>query len=452
MIFSAVIIFSVAGCEKMISVGLPADLLGTSTIFQDSATAQSAVIGMYGQLYNGSGTGQSVYSYRISMLPARSAEEQIPAATTFDNFYGNSLVPGNTDLSDLWSNSYSIIYIANNIIEGTAASSTISPSLKRQLAAEATFIRAFCHFYLVNLFGKVPLITTTSVTTTNTAPAASIDSVYSRIISDLTNAREALATDYSWSGGDRTRVNSQVASALLARVYLYRGQWALAETEASRVIGNTGTYSLVTDLNKVFLANSTEAIWQFYTNVRGYTYYTDYNIPDGTSVPDYTLSSYLLDAFEPNDARKTDWTGSTSIMSENYTYPYKYKSKTDNDAEYQMALRLGEQYLIRAEARAQQNKISEAKDDLDAIRTRAGLPGTSAGDKTSLLSAIAHERQVELFCEWGDRWLDLKRTNKADAVLKVEKPAGWQATDTVYPIPTSAISTNPNLKQNPGYN
>ncbi len=442
----------VTGCEKMVDVGLPADLSGTSSIFQDSATAQTAVNGMYTMLYNSNGTNAGIYSSRISMLPARSADEQAPAAAAFDNFSSNSLVPGNPDVSDLWANSYNIIYIANSIIEGTAASSTITPLLKKQLAAEAGFIRAFCHFYLVNYFGKVPLITSTAVTITSTAPASSIDSVYARIIEDLTNARDVLATDYSWSGGDRTRVNSQAASALLARVYLYRGQWALAEAEATRVIGNTGLYSLVRDPNKVFLANSTEAVWQFYTNVWGYTYYANYNIPSGLSVPDYTLSNYLLSAFEPNDVRKSDWTGSISILGGNYTYAYKYKSKTNDNTEFETVLRLGELYLIRAEARAQQGNISGAQDDLNVIRSRAGLAGTTAGDQASLLLAIEHERQVELFCEWGHRWLDLKRTGRADAVLSVEKPAGWQATDTLYPIPTSAISTNPNLKQNKGYN
>jgi starch-binding outer membrane protein, SusD/RagB family len=442
------IIFS--GCQKLINVKLPVDELTTPVIFTDSATAQAAVNGMYSQLYNGEGTGTSFYSYRISLLPAESADEMVPVKNTFDYFYTNSLVANNSDINDLWSNSYNVIYLANSIINGVQSSTTLSSSLKKQLTGEAEFVRAFCDFYLVNYFGKVPLITTTDITVTNNAPASTTDQVYAQIITDLTNARDALAKDYSWSGGDRTRVNTYVASAMLARVYLYTSQWALAETEATKVIGQNGLYTLVTDPNNVFLANSQEALWQFYTNVYGYTYFASNVFPTGAATPNYAINSTLYNTFEPGDSRKSKWINSVTVMGITYTFPYKYKSVTDDNTEYDMVLRLAEQYLIRAEASAQQNDISGAVQDLNMIRTRAGLPGTTAADKASLLLAIEHERQVELFCEYGHRWLDLKRTNRADAVLGSEKPA-WKSTDILYPIPLSATGTNPKLSQNPGY-
>jgi hypothetical protein len=70
-----------------------------------------------------------------------------------------------------------------------------------------------------------------------------------------------------------------------------------------------------------------------------------------------------------------------------------------------MVLRLAEQYLIRAEARAHQGNLTGAKDDLDKIRNRAGLEGIPITNTQAMLDAIAHERQVELFTEWGHRWL-----------------------------------------------
>jgi hypothetical protein len=121
-----------------------------------------------------------------------------------------------------------------------------------------------------------------------------------------------------------------------------------------------------------------------------------------------------------------------------------------------MVLRLGEQYLIRAEARAQQNKISDAQSDLNIIRTRAGLPNTTASDKNSLLSEIFHERKVELFSEWGHRWLDLKRTNAVDAVMSIVTPLKangqqWQSYQKLYPVEFSEVRKSPNLTQTPGY-
>jgi len=142
--------------------------------------------------------------------------------------------------------------------------------------------------------------------------------------------------------------------------------------------------------------------------------------------------------------------------------PYKYRSYTssttsdpDNSRkENSTVLRLAEQYLIRAEARAQQNKLDLAIADVDVIRARAGLPliaNTNPSiSKTALLDAIMQERRVELFTEWGHRWFDLKRTGKALAVLSAIKP-GFTSDDLLYPIPESELNKNPFLEQNPGY-
>jgi hypothetical protein len=120
-------------------------------------------------------------------------------------------------------------------------------------------------------------------------------------------------------------------------------------------------------------------------------------------------------------------------------------------SEHYIVLRLAEQHLIRGEARAMQNKLIESKQDLNIIRNRAGLTNSTASSKEDILAAIARERKVELFSEWGNRWYDLKRTGKANSVLSTIKPQTWQATDTLYPIPQSQINLNSALSQNPGY-
>jgi hypothetical protein len=115
---------------------------------------------------------------------------------------------------------------------------------------------------------------------------------------------------------------------------------------------------------------------------------------------------------------------------------------------------LAELNLIRAEARAQQEKLSEALSDLNTIRVRAGLTSFTTLDKQLILVAIQHERQVELFTEWGHRWLDLKRTGKVDDVMSsvaVEKGSSWNTNWQWYPIPLFDIIQNPKLIQNDGY-
>lgn len=126
-----------------------------------------------------------------------------------------------------------------------------------------------------------------------------------------------------------------------------------------------------------------------------------------------------------------------------------------------MVLRLAEQYLIRAEARINQEKIEIGIQDLNALRTRARLSTAYSTtsplsllsltlSKTEALSALERERRVELFSEWGHRWLDLKRTNKANEILSLLKPK-WQNTDILFPIPTLELTTNSAIKQNEGY-
>jgi hypothetical protein len=122
--------------------------------------------------------------------------------------------------------------------------------------------------------------------------------------------------------------------------------------------------------------------------------------------------------------------------------------------EYTVVLRLAEQYLIRAEARAQQGNLLDAQADLNIIRSRAGLSDRSINNVDLLLTAIMHERQVELFSEWGHRWLDLKRTNTVNAVMSVitpQKGGTWSSNWAWFPIPQSEIRTNVKLKQNLGY-
>jgi hypothetical protein len=212
------------------------------------------------------------------------------------------------------------------------------------------------------------------------------------------------------------------------------------------------------------LKNSTEAIWQVQpvasgrNTEDGFSFILPGTGPNSSINPVY-LSNQQLSSFEPGDQRKINWVGSvtpTPPGTITYYFPYKYKSSVASGSatEYLMVFRLAEQYLIRAEARAQQNNFGGAQQDLNIIRARAGLLNTTANDKSSLLAAILHERQVELFTELGHRWLDLKRTNNVDAVMGAVTPlkgGTWQTKDQLYPVPVADILKNPNITQNSGY-
>ncbi len=127
-----------------------------------------------------------------------------------------------------------------------------------------------------------------------------------------------------------------------------------------------------------------------------------------------------------DDKRLANWTGFRKLSSGATVYfPYKYKVRTNTSGaltEYSMVMRLAEQFLIRAEARIQQDKLDDGRADLDSVRIRAGLlPLPVNLDKDALLLAVEQERKVELFVEWGHRWFDLKRTGRADASFETHQ-------------------------------
>jgi hypothetical protein len=438
-----------SSCKKLIEVDASTTLVLGSEVYKDSSTVQAAVTGMYSKLAFNS------YLVSLTTLCGFSADELSYVGTGFDPYINNALQSDDASVANIWSALYGDIYVANTIIENMATATGISERFRNQATAEARFIRAFCYFYLTNLFGDVPLMVTTDVAANAKAPRTAAASVYNQMKADLLFAQSTLAPDYSVSGNARTRANKWVATALLAKVYLYKGEWANAEAQSTAIINNTALYGMPNDLTKVFTTTSTEAIWQLYNDANGFTALAGVVLPNPVSqVPTYVLRPQLVNAFEPGDQRRVRWTTDLIYNGTVYTYPSKYKSnKTGENTEYFTVFRLAEQYLVRAEARAQQDNFKDAGSDLSAVRQRAGLGIITVADRGTALAAVEQERRVELNVEWGSRWFDLKRTNRADAVLGALKPTTWKSTAVLYPVPSGQITINSNLlPNNLGYN
>jgi hypothetical protein len=285
------------------------------------------------------------------------------------------------------------------------------------------------------------------------AERSTTEAIYQQIISDLTDAQNSLSADYSYSGNERIRPNKSAAIALLARVYLYMGNWEQAISSAGVIIGNSAMYNLESDLDNVFLKESNETIWQLQPVNPAQNTNEALSFILTSAPTSIAMNRSLVNAFETGDQRKLQWISSISMGTDTFYYPFKYKIYQSGapPSEYSVMLRLAEQYLIRAEAKAEKNDIAGAQADLNVIRTRAGLNNSLAVDKNSLLLAIEQERRVELFTELGHRWMDLKRTNRANAILDSVKAPNWKSTSVLYPIPTLQLSNDPDIDQNPGY-
>ncbi|HWV67614.1 RagB/SusD family nutrient uptake outer membrane protein [Chitinophaga sp.] len=435
-------------CNKFVDVALPNSQISTAAAFADDEKANSSMRGIYASTQNvlGSGPFSGVFSSCLGL-----ASDELKSVSYNDDnqaFADNNLTAGSSGVSAIWTGLYNTLYQVNVLLENVKGAPGVSAPVKQQLLGEAHFLRAYCYFYLVNSFGDVPMPVTSDYRVNALLPRTPADKVYELILSDLAYAQENAGAAYT-AAGKRIRVNKWTATALLARVQLYRKNWVEAEKQATAVIG-AGPYTMES-LNNVFLLTSKEAIFQF-ANAGTNIYTIEGGRMTGKATnPNYRFTTWLAKAFETGDQRLASWTLQASNGDTAY---YKYKAIDSGIGEAVVMFRLAEQYLIRAEARAQQNKLADAIADIDVIRKRAGLPVVANVNpgiaKDALLQLIYKERMTELFGEQGHRWFDVKRTGQADALYSVRKPR-WRKEAILLPIPLDDRQKNPNLTQNEGY-
>jgi hypothetical protein len=462
-------------CKKFVTIDAPTTSVTSGNVFNTDATAIAVLNGLFSKM---SGTSATDFDVTTLAFWTGLTGDELALWNGVDNskqiaYYNNKLMenPISSVGSEFWFAIYRNIFSCNAAIEGLDQAENLTPLVKQQLLGESKFLRAFFYFNLINLFGDVPLALSTDYKVNSGLPRSSKSQVYQQIIVDLIEAKSLLNDKYlqgnAWTRyqigqEERVRPTKAAARALLARVYLYINNWVDAEHNSTEIINDASLYSL-SSLDAVFLRNNSEAIWQLQPVDNYITNTNDGNLfvlpsagPNSYPGNPVFLSDYQISCFESNDQRKMKWINSVSVNHEIFYYPFKYKENIPDAplTEYLMMFRLGEQYLIRAEARAQLDNISGAQSDLNAIRNRAGLSDTQANDKTSLLKAILNERQVELFTESGHRWFDLKRTGKVDEVMSIvtpEKGGTWNTNWQLYPIPLGDIQKNSNLRQNQGY-
>lgn len=440
-------------CDNFVAVDLPNSQLTAPVVFEDMATANAAMTSVYSKIRdNGLLSGNpNGLSHQLGNYTDELDYYGDPQNVSID-FYTNSLSASSNGMKGLWLNTYNQIYAANAVVYGVDNSVSLSTVNKNQLKGEALFVRALLHFYLVNLYGDVPYITTTDYVQNSTVSRMSVTTVYNGIKNDLTVALDLLSENYITD--NRVRPNKFTAQALLARVNLYEGNWGEASNNASAILNATDLYGWETNIDAVFLKDSPSTIWQFSPAL------SENNTEEGSTFlfssgppPMSALNGNLVFSFPTGDLRRSHWIGDITDGSSTWYYPNKYKfTLTEGGSqEFSIVFRLAEQYLIRAEARAYQGDLIGAKEDLNKVRNRAGLADTSASTADQIIAAVLQERRLEFFTEHGHRFFDLKRSGTLNSALTSLKP-GWDENDRLLPIPASELSLNPNLApQNPGY-
>ena len=434
----------VAACDGPLEVD-PTASIASETALNTPRGIELALNGAYRSLQNG-----ALYALDEQMQADLYADN-LDFTGTFQTHREVSLrnvTTSNGDILAKWGAAYAGINRVNNVIDA-APNAGLTPAVADQYRGEALFIRALHYFNLVRWFGDVPLVL---------APSAGVDpvtsfparetaaNVYTRIVTDLEEAVTLLPTPRV-----NGRANRSAAQALLARVYLERGgtgDYALAVARATSVIGSP-LYSMNANYRTNWTTkHSAESIFELSFSVNNSNNLSFWFYPQPLSGRwGFSPSLNLYNSYAVGDARRDASIAispSAAACTSNCRYGIKYFRIATSDDNVPI-LRLAEMYLIRAEANARLGTAdATVQADIDVVRTRAGLAGTTAAGQAALLTAILNERRWELAFE-GHRFFDLRRHGVATTTLAIA------ANRLLFPIPQAERDINTSLTQNAGY-
>lgn len=470
-------------CKKSFLDTVPAGATVVTQFWKTQNDATEALNAMYADLHN----------YNDLAFPAIAIESMgsddvtkgsVPTDATFMNEYITfSVTAGEGQLEGFWTGMYNNINLANQILDNVPGIN-MDASLKARYLAEAQFIRAYDYFRLVRAFGDVPLRLHVPKTPAEyNIPRTAKATVYAQIQTDLKSAASVLPTTYD--PADIGHVTKGAALAMNAKVDLYLKDWPDVVTLTNQVTA-LGIYSLFPDFEKLFRTqnkNSSESIFEIQNMLipnnpaASNSQYSQVQMPRVTEAAGgwgfNDPSPGLIAAFEPGDPRLQGtviYTGQKTpegdMIDASAPDPYynlksyvpfdEYVSGYNQGCQQDfMVLRYAEVLLMNAEANAQLGNAAAALASLEMVRARARegnasiLPKVTTTDQTQLLTAIYHERRVELAMEF-DRHFDVIRTGQGAAVFGAQGFVTGKS--EVWPIPQNEIDLSAGLlKQNPGY-
>ncbi|MBK8747116.1 MAG: RagB/SusD family nutrient uptake outer membrane protein [Saprospiraceae bacterium] len=450
-----------------------------SQIIDESADTASVYTGADAEtgiaaVYSGMKTSQSELFFLDHYVNGDAqSDNSYAGADNPDNFQIDDykISSTNRNISRDWKYFYGLIGTCNGVIERTPKAVGLDAGRRDEIIGEASFMRGFLYFGMVQLWGGVPIVTkpVPEITSDNFAEVYSIlypdsktqEEVYTQIINDLTTAVNQAPTAY---GPTKMRGTKAAAHAILAKVYATRqpADWNKVSEHADAVIASG--FSLLPSYEQLWDGmheNSAESIFELdcIGGATGSNWGSSMFV--GKDWKKFNTPTHdLVDLFvaEQDIVRKnssilfqkiTSWTDVNWDIS---NYPFCYKMRNTNGTQNQILLRLADILLLKAEALTelgQLDAVSGAQYYVNLVRSRAKLAPTTATTADALRTAIAKERRLELAFE-GHRWYDLKRTGKA---IETMTALGYTINENklLFPIPQGERDKNINLKQNPGY-
>jgi starch-binding outer membrane protein, SusD/RagB family len=463
---------SLLACKKELDI-LPEQSVADNAVFTSKAGAQGALNGVYS-----SAQSINVFGSQPQIAGDFQADnvEFVGSFPTLQEIFQFTTISTNGSIAGWWQEHYAVILRANSIIDRVPGitETGFTDVQKKQMIAEAKFMRALTYFQLVNLFAQpvqinagnnlgVPLVLKEFTGAVEFPARATVTQTHQQIKKDLEEAIPDLPATYATAAETRGRATKGAARGLLSRLYLYRGEWNEAATLANDVITATPTYVLATNY-AFYDGNTAEDIFSVQmtttdnsrTGAGGWASYHRPAANGGRGDCPFTTNLEQAFAAEAGDKRFVASANGTAADGVTRRFTLKFPDAVNN-TDNSPIIRVTEMYLNRAEALAEKDGINQTTIDLmNALRTRAGLTAwtlTTFTSKQELVDAIIIERRKEL-CFEGHRRMDLLRKGKAlrssGPTAAISKPGDPKV---VLPIPQREVDINPSLKsqQNPGY-
>lgn len=446
---SVAVTFALGSCDVLDQE--PYTALEAETAITNPAAAQGALLGLYDGLQDNDYYGRLYQVY--GDLPADLVDHTGTFPTLLE-IQNNTISPSNITITNSWLEIYDVVNRANEILAQVPDVPGLAPEEKEAILGQAHFVRGLAFFDLLRLWGKfadesseygIPLRlepTRPEDLGGEGASRASVAATYTQIISDLNGAVALMGETPSANAGFASGL---AAKALLARVYLYKGEYDLALQNANDVIAS-GAYSLEPSFNDLFAGNpSNEFIFVLKFNAQDANSQAFHYFPSALGGRrEYAPSTAYEAMFSTEDDERAQ--GSLGYTSKGQRFGIKYREiSTGSDPAF--IIRYAEVFLIAAEAAARQGDLAAAVEYLNLVRERAGLEDFEESDFAStnaFVDAVIEEKAKEFGME-GLRWYDLVRTNKLNEVLGIDSNL------TTFPIPQRERDVNPNIKQNPEY-
>jgi starch-binding outer membrane protein, SusD/RagB family len=472
-------------CSKSFIDQTPQSSLTTGNFPTSATDAESELTGAYDWMVNGT----NYYQYDNFMNTDGKSDncyinsDNVTAEQPLEYF--STVNASNTNVQRDWQELYNDIRAANAVLDDVPniTDPALTDARKIMILGEARFLRAVHYYWLVTEWGECPIITTVT-NGGNLYPARNkVPEVYAQIISDLQYADSVL--DVAPYNGQLGRATKGAAESMLAKTYAQMGDYTNCLAYCNKVI-SSGTYSLVSsfaNLWGVANKNNAESIFELQSNAIAYGFFGfeifDFVAADGYPKRDIA-SANLIAAFKAAGDTLTRYKttitwqipGAAFTMPPNAwdpSQPIPFMNKyPDADGYFSpddiVLIRLADIILLAAEANNQLGNTTAAIPLLNQIRTRAGLPNTTATTQGDLALAILGERQLELVFECA-RWNDLQRAD-ANGVINIVTLMGAQVDSHgnnlnynmnpnkyqyIFPVPQQDLLLNKNLTQNPGY-